>query len=92
MKNTTDYLYYRELYSTKYYSKRGYIEVILKNGNIKYLYFDKEKHIKFTNDLKFASKFYNKPKNYEKYVNYIKKYFNAAIVNYIEEVIVKNKY
>ena len=92
MKNSTDYLYYRELYSNQYYSKRGMIEVTLKNGDIKYVYFDKEKHIKLTEKRKFSSKFYKRPKKYEKYVEHLKQRFAALSVNYVEEVIVRNKY
>ena len=57
-----------------------------------YLYFDKDKHIKFTKSIRYASKFYRKPKNYDKYVSYIKKNYKGAEVNYIETIVVKNKY
>ena len=92
MKNPTDYLYYRQLYSNQYYSKRGFFEIQLKNGNIRYLFFDRDKHIKFTDKKQYASKFNRKPKNYENYINYIKKYYGDVIINYVEEVVVRNKY
>ena len=91
MKNNTDYLYYRQLNSNQYYGKKHYIEVVLSNGNKKYLYFDKEKHIKFTDNEKYASKFSRKPKNYDQYVSYIKKVYPNSIINYIEIVVLKNK-
>lgn len=92
MKNSTDYLYVRQLYSNQYYAKEGIIEITLVNGEKRYLYFDKEKHMKYTDKKQYASRFYKKPKNYEIYVERIKKVFNGAVVNYIEKVVVKNKY
>ncbi len=92
MKNHTDYIYYRQLYSNQYYGKKSYVEVVLNNGKIRYLYFDKDKHIKLTDKEKYATKFSSKPKNYEKYVSYIKKKYPNSIVNYIETVVIKNKY
>ena len=90
-KNNTDYLYYRQLYSNSYYGKKSHIEVTLQNGKIMYLYFDKDKHMKLTNNEKNATKFSMKPKNYDKYVSYIKKVYPNSLVNYIEEIVIKNK-
>ena len=92
MLEKNNYLYVRELYSNQYYSKQYYIQVILENSDIKYLYFDKEKHIKLTSNIKYASKFSHIPKNLESYSSYIKnKYPNSKI--YLKDfVIIKNKY
>ena len=89
--NNTDYLYYRQLYSNQYYGRKCHIEVILSNGNIRYLYFDRYRHIKLTDKLKYATKFTRKPKNYEQYVAYIKRMYKDALVNYVVTIEVKNK-
>lgn len=92
MRYNDNYIYYRELYSNQYYANSAYIEIILPNRTKKYLYFDKDNHIKFTNSMKYASKFSKKPQNYDKYVSYIKKTYPGANINYIEQVVIKNKY
>ena len=92
MKNNTDYLYYRQLYSNYYYTKKGVIKIELKNGETKYLYFNSDNHMKFTESKKYATRFSRKPKNYDNYVEYIKRQFLDANVIYEESVVVKNKF
>lgn len=88
----TNYMYNRPLYSNYYYGKKGYIEIITNNNNHLFLYFDKDKHMKFTKDIKFASKFTSKPKNFIGYEKYIKKIYSDAKVIYNEDVVLKSKY
>lgn len=92
MRSKTDYLYYRELYSSKYYGKKYCIKIELSNGNIRYLYFDKDKHIKLTDNIKFASKFSRPPKNFDKYESYIKRMYKDSKVELLDYVVVKSKY
>lgn len=92
MKNSTDYLYYRELYSNKYYGKKYCIKIVLNNGDIRYLYFDKDKHIKLTDNIKYASKFSRPPKNFAQYESYIKKTYKESKVELLEYVVLKSKY
>ena len=83
----------RELYSNYYYTNKGIIIIRLEDGSIRYLYFDHDKHIKFTKDIKYATRFSRKPANYEAYCQYINKCFKNCVITYsIAEIQMKNKY
>ena len=88
----TNYLYNRELYSNAYYVRKGIIIIKPENETFHYLYFDSEKHIKFTKNIKHATLFSCKPKNYDKYCEYIKRCFKNCQIKYHEDVILKSKY
>ena len=92
MKNNTDYLYYRSLYSNYYYVNKYFIEITLYNGEKRYLYFNSLKQIRFTRDEKFATKFSRKPKNFDKYVEYIHRKYPGSRVQLADYVVLKSKY
>ena len=80
MFNPNGYLYMRPVYSNTKFVNKGKIKIILQNKKVLYLYFDQYKHINFTENVKYAASFYSKPRNYEKYVEYIqRKYPNSEV-------------
>ncbi len=93
MKNSDDnnYLYVRQIYTPANYVNKGKVKITTED-KILYLYFDKNKHMNFTENFKFASVFYSKPYNYEKYVEYIKKKYPNSKVEMTWEVAIKKRY
>lgn len=92
MFNPNGYLYVRPTYSNWRYENKGRIKITLQNKKILYLYFDNEKHMQFTENPENAASFSSKPRNYDRYVEYIKRKYPDSEVNIEWDVVVKKNY
>ncbi len=70
----------REIYKPSAVYQKYIIKVVTAQNRIKYVYFNRDNKLRFTDKIQFASSFSHKPRNYDRYVNIITGKYPGATV------------